>query len=182
MGARDQQTLNHLMEFTMARKANTFSLTKIIATRRDNLAAARKEVTTLVDKSAQFRAAIHVVNMVADYANEIGFTKWSGISTFNAFEACELNVSLEGTVSSLKQGVIVDMIDRALACGFEAVGSKDYLSDWASQRTFKFTHSIAGVQIDMNITANISEASESCRKVQVGTELKEVAKYEIVCA
>ena len=166
----------------MARKANTFSLTKIIATRRDNLAAARKEVTTLVDKSAQFRAAIHVVNMVADYANEIEFTKWASISTYNGYEACELNVSLEGTVSSLKQGAIVAMIDRAMACGFEPTGSKDYLSDWASQRTFKFTQSIAGVQIEMNITANISEASESCRKVQVGTELKEVAKYEIVCA
>lgn len=166
----------------MARKANAFSLAKIIATRRENLAAARAEINTLVDKSAQYRAAIHVVNMVADYANEIGFTKWSGISTYNGYEACELNVSLEGVVSSLKQGAIVDMIDRAMACGFEAVGSQDYLSDWASQRTFKFTQTIAGVLVEMKITANISEASEACRKVQVGTELKEVAKYEIVCA
>jgi len=166
----------------MSRKANAFSLTNIIATRRKNLAAARAEINTLVDKSAEYRAAIHVVNMVADYANEIGFTNWSGISAYNGYDTCELNVSLEGTVASLKQGAIVDMIDRAMACGFEAVGTKDYLSAWASQRTFKFTQTIAGILIELKITANISGASETCRKVQVGTKLEEVAQYEIVCA
>ena len=164
----------------MARKTSAFSLSRIVSTRRENLANARQELASLQAHAAELRAALHVVNMVADYAAEIDFTKWSSVSTY-MFDTPELNVNLEGTVSSLKQGPIVDIIDRAMACGFEPVGSTDYLNDWASQRTFKFTHSIAGVRIELKVTANIAEASAACRKVQVGTELKEVAKYEIIC-
>ena len=164
----------------MARKSSAFTLSRIVATRRENLANARRELADLQAHAAEFRAALHVVNMVADYANDIDFTKWSSVSTY-MFDTPELCVNLEGTVSSLKQGAIVDIIDRAMACGFEPVGTSDYLNDWASQRTFKFTHDIAGVRIELKVTANIAEASAACRKVQVGTELKEVAKYEIVC-
>lgn len=164
----------------MARKSSAFSLSRIVANRRENLANARQELASLQARAAELRAALHVVNMVADYAAEIDFTKWSSVSTY-MFDTPELCVNLEGTVSSLKQGAIVDIIDRAMACGFEPVGTSDYLNDWASQRTFKFTHDIAGVRIELKVTANIAEASAACRKVQVGTELKEVAKYEIVC-
>ena len=164
----------------MARKTSAFSLSRIVATRRENLANARRELADLQAYAAEIRAALHVVNMVADYAAEIDFTKWSSVSTY-MHGTPELCVNLEGTVSSLKQGAIVDIIDRAMACGFEPVGTSDYLNDWASQRSFKFTHSIAGVRIELKVTANIAEASAACRKVQVGTELKEVAKYEIVC-
>lgn len=164
----------------MARKTSAFSLSRIVANRRENLANARQELASLQARAAELRAALHVVNMVADYAAEIDFTKWSSVSTY-MFDTPELCVNLEGMVSSLKQGPIVDIINRAMACGFEPVGTTDYLNDWASQRTFKFTHSIAGVRIELKVTANIAEASAACRKVQVGTELKEVAKYEIVC-
>ena len=165
----------------MARKTSAFSLSRIVANRRKNLAEVRQELSDIQAHAAEIRAALHVVNMVADYAAEIDFTKWSGVSTWMIGATPELNVNLEGTVSSLKQGPIVDIIDRAMACGFEPVGTSDYLNDWASQRSFKFTHNIAGVRIELKITANIADASETCRKVQVGTELKEVAKYEIVC-
>ena len=84
-------------------------------------------------------------------------------------------------MSSLKQGAIVDILERAMACQFTAIGSSDYLSDWASQRNFKFEQTIAGVKIALRVTANIAEAAAACRKVRVGTELKEVNKYEIVC-
>lgn len=165
----------------MARKTSAFSLSRIVATRRENLANARQELAELQANAAGFRAALHVVNMVADYANEREFTQWQNVSAYTFTSAPELSVNLEGTVGSLKQGVIVDIIDRAMACGFEPVGTSDYLNDWASQRSFKFTHSIAGVRIELKVTANIAAASAACRKVQVGTELKEVAKYEIVC-
>ena len=165
----------------MARKSSAFTLSRIVANRRENLANARQELASLQARAAEIRAALHVVNMVADYANEREFTQWQNVSVYTYTSKHELVANLEGTVSSLKQGVIVDIIDRAMACGFEPVGTSDYLNDWASQRTFKFTQSIAGVDIELKVTANIAAASAACRKVQVGTELKEVAKYEIVC-
>jgi hypothetical protein len=36
--------------------------------------------------------------------------------------------------------------------------------------------------VNVRFEANINDGSDACRKVQVGTEIKEVAKYEIVCA
>lgn len=168
----------------MARKTNAFSLTKILSDKRTDLAAARASVNRLQDNAPAFRAAIHVVNMVANLAAELNFTRWANVNTYSSASEDgpqELSVNIEGYASSLKQGVIVDIIDRAMECGFEAVSSKDYLSDWASQRTFNFTQTIAGVLIELRVTANIAE-SETCRKVRVGTKLEEVAQYEIVCA
>ena len=166
----------------MARKASTFSLTNMIAKRRDELADARARMKRLQDNAPAFRAAIHVANMVADYAQEIDFTQWSYVDTYIGHRAQELTVSLEGTVDSLKEGAVVDMLERAMACGFEDVGSKDYLSEYASQRSFRFSQVVAGVKIDLKIVANIKAASEACRKVKVGTKLEEVAQYELVCS
>jgi hypothetical protein len=180
--AEQSSQLNHFLEFIMARKASTFSLTNMLAKRRDEMADARARMKRLQDNAPAFRAAIHVANMVADYAQEIDFTQWSYVDTYIGHSAQELTVSLEGTVDSLKTGAVVDMLERALACGFEDVGSKDYLSEYASQRSFRFSQVVAGVKIDLKIVANIKAASEACRKVRVGTKLEEVAQYELVCS
>lgn len=166
----------------MARKASTFSLTNMVAKRRGELADARDRMKRLQDNAPAFRAAIHVANMVADYAQSIDFTEWAYIDPYVGHSTQELTVSLEGTVDSLKEGAVVDMIERAMACGFEDVGSKDYLSEYASQRSFRFSQVVAGVKIDLKIVANIKAASSACRKVQVGTKLEAVPQYELVCS
>jgi len=164
----------------MARKASTFSHTKLVATRREQLADAKRDVARLQKLAPVMRAAIHVANMVADYASEIEFTRWSNIAAFT-YNDPEIDIALEGYVDSLKTGKIVDLIERAMACGFEAISTKDYASDWSSQRVFRFSQNVAGVTVNLKFVANISEAATSCRKVQVGTKLEEVAQYEIVC-
>ena len=164
----------------MARKASTFSVSNIVAKRKADLAAARQELTALKEHAAEFRAALHVINMVADHADKIGFTKWTSVSLYTSSYP-EIFASLEGYVDSLKEGAIVEILERAMACGFEASSSKDFVNDWASQRSFTLKHSIAGVKIDLKITANISETNPTCRKVQTGTKLQEVATYAIVC-
>jgi hypothetical protein len=164
----------------MARKASTFSVTKLVATRREQLAAAKRDVARLQELAPVMRAAVHVENMVADHAEEIGFTKWSNISAYTYSEP-EVDVSLEGYVNSLKTGKIVDLIERAMACGFEPIGTSDNVSDWASMRMFRFSQTVAGVVVNLKLVANIMESATSCRKVQVGTKLEEVAQYAIVC-
>ena len=167
----------------MARKSNSFSLAKIIAGKRDDMARARAEIIKLQDNAPMFRGAMHVVNLVADHAKELGFTRWSSAYPYvNSDGSLELSVAIEGYADSLKTGVVADICERAMACHFEAVESEDHLSDWASQRSFKFKQDIAGISIRFKVTANVNEASVACRKVQIGTEIKEVAKYELVCA
>lgn len=166
----------------MARKASAFSLTNMIAKRREDLAAARDGLKALKENAPAFRAATHVANMVANHASEIGFTRWAHVTPYASFGNLELMVNLEGYVDSLKEGAVIEILEQAMACGFEVTGSRDYLSEYASQRSFRFRQIIAGVKVDLTVVANIKEASESCRKVKVGTKLEEVAQYELVCA
>jgi len=164
----------------MARKTSSFSVTRVIAEKRENLASARAELAMLQDKAHLVRAALHFVNKVADHANAIGFTKWQNLNVWTG-SAPEVSVTIEGYVSSLKQGAVVEILDNAMACGFEAIGSEDYLNSWASQRNFKFQQNVAGVDVTIRVVANIND-SEVCRKVQTGTKLVETPVYEIVCA
>ena len=164
----------------MARKTSSFSVTRVIAEKRENLASARAELAELQDKAHLVRAALHFVNKVADHANAIGFTKWQNLNVWTG-SAPEISVTIEGYVSSLKQGAVVEILDNAMACGFEAIGSEDYLNSWASQRNFKFQQNVAGVDVTIRVVANIND-SEVCRKVQTGTKLVETPVYEIVCA
>jgi len=166
----------------MARTKSTFSVTGMLAQKRENLANARANLQDFVSISGKVRAALSAVNLVADFAQKHEFTSWSNIHVWGLSTSIpEMVVTLEGTTSSLKQGIIVDIMERAMSAGFEATGSEDYLNSWASQRTFKFTQSIAGINVEIKVVANIKD-SVVCKKVQVGTKLEETAVYEIVCA
>jgi hypothetical protein len=66
--------------------------------------------------------------------------------------------------------------------GLESKYTIDYAEVHGASRTFKFTGKVGGVEVNVRFEANINDGSDQCRKVQVGTEIKEVAKYEIVCA
>ena len=74
------------------------------------------------------------------------------------------------------------MCEFILGFGLESEYTFDYAESNGASRVFKFAGKVGNVDINVRFEANINDGSEACRKVQVGTEIKEVAKYEIVCA
>jgi hypothetical protein len=186
MGARDQQTLNHLMEFTMARKANVFSFTRTLAGKREDLARARKEVATLADYSEAFKPAYAIANAIAGFAATQGFDKYvsatPSVYAWSSGDDLGLHVRFEGNVDSLREGPVPAICECVLGFGLDAKDTYDYAETHCASRTFKFAGKVGGVEVTVRFEANINDGSDACRKVQVGTEIKEVAKYEIVCA
>jgi hypothetical protein len=85
-------------------------------------------------------------------------------------------------VDSLSTGTIPAIIEFILEMGLNAKKSRDYADSGCASRSYNFETKIGGVEFTLTIEANIKENSETCKRVQTGVEIKEVAKYEIVCS
>lgn len=187
MGARDQQTLNHLMEFTMARKADILSFSKTIAEKRADVARARAEISSLAEQSDAFKAAYAIANSIARKAESLSFGRWTHATpeTRTDWEGVvhnSLMLVIEDYVTSLKDGAIPAMCEFVMAQGLDATGSVDWTSECIAERKFKFAGRIGTVDLQVRVVANIKDGSDACRKVVTGTTLREVNTYEIVCA
>jgi hypothetical protein len=186
MGARDQQTLTHSLEIFMSRKANIFSFTRTLTSKREDLARARKDVAKLAAHSEAFKPAYAIANAIAGFAAAQGFDKYvcatPSVYSWSVGDELNLDVQFEGNVDSLKEGPVPTVCEFILGFGLESKYTVDYAETHGASRTFKFAGKIGGVDVNVRFEANINDGSDQCRKVQVGTEIKEVAKFEIVCA
>ena len=170
----------------MARKASTFSFTRTIAAKREDLARARLEITQLAAQSEAFAPAYAIANAIAGFAAAQGFDKYvcatPSVYSWSAGDELNLDIRFEGNVDSLKEGPVPTVCEFILGFGLESKYTIDYAEEHGASRTFKFTGKVGGVDVNVRFEANVNDGSDQCRKVQVGTEIKEVAKYEIVCA
>jgi hypothetical protein len=170
----------------MARKANAFSFTRTLADKRADLARARAEITALANHADSFKPAYAIANAITGFAATQGFDKYvsatPNVYVWSSGDDLSLHVRFEGNVNSLREGPVPAIAECILGFGLDATDTVDYAADWCASRTFKFSGKIGGVDLTVRFEANINDGSDACRKVQVGTEIKEVAKYEIVCA
>lgn len=172
----------------MARKAQAFSMSSTLASKRSNVAAARRELATLVEAGPTFAPAFAIANQIARVGESFGFTQWlyASPSVETSWDGMRkdyrLEVSLEASgVDSLKTGPVAAMCESMLNLGLDPVGTTDYASEYMADRTFKFKGQAGLVDVHVKLVANIKRDATGCRKVQTGTELKEVATYAIVC-
>lgn len=170
----------------MARKASTFSFTRTLAAKREDLARARRDVVALANHSDAFKPAYAIANAIAGFAAAQGFDKYvcatPSVYQWSAGDELNLDVRFEGNVDSLKEGPVPTVCEFIMGFGLESKYTIDYAESYGASRTFKFAGKVGGVDVNVRFEANINDGSDQCRKVQVGTEIKEVAKYEIVCA
>jgi hypothetical protein len=186
MGARDQQTSTYLLEIFMARKANIFSFTRTLAAKREEVARIRKDVANLAAHSDAFKPAYAIANAIAGFAATLGFDKYvcatPSVYSWSMGDELNLDIRFEGNVDSLKEGPVPTVCEFIMGFGLESKYTIDYAEAHGASRTFKFAGKVGGVDVNVRFEANINDGSDACRKVQVGTEIKEVAKFEIVCA
>jgi hypothetical protein len=171
----------------MARIAKPVSFARAITNKRESLAQARKDLVELQSQAKEFTAAYAVVNAVIENAQAIGFAKhfYAKPSTWLGWSGKyhnEIQVSIEDTVTSLKDGAVPALLEAIGSYGFEAIGSHDYALEYCASRVYRFSATIGSVDVIVRVEANIADGSESCKKVQTGTKLEEVAVYEIQCS
>ena len=167
----------------MARKANAFSFARIIADKRADIVRARDTINALASQADTFAPAYAVANTIAKFCAAQGFGKYvyANPSSWGSDDNT-LYITIDDTVVSLKEGAIPTILEYVLSMGFNATDTKDYADSGCAARTYNFQAKIGGVDTRITINADIKEGSDSCKRVQVGTVIKEVAKYEIVCS
>jgi hypothetical protein len=171
----------------MARIAKPVSFARAITEKRESLAEKRKELNELEAQAQAFAPAYAVVNAIIENAQAIGFAKhfYARPSTWLSWTGNyknELHISIEDTANSLKDGAVPALLEAIGTYGFEAVGTHDYALEYCASRVYRFTATIGSVDVTVRVEANIADGSESCKKVQTGVKLEEVAQYEIVCS
>jgi hypothetical protein len=171
----------------MARIAKPVSFSRAIAEKREALAEKRKDLAELQAQAKEFSTAYAVVNAVIESAKQIGFSKhfaarpstWLG---YSGIYRNELHVTIEDTVNSLRDGAVPALLESIGTYGFNAIGSHDYALEYCASRVYRFSATIGTVDVILRVEANIADGSESCKKVQTGVKLEEVAVYEIQCS
>ena len=170
----------------MARKANAFSNTRTIAAKREDLARARAEIAALASHAEDFKPAYAIANAVLAFAATQGFDKYVHatpcVYSWSTGDDLSMDIRFEGNVDSLKVGPVPAIAECIMGFGLEATDTVDYAAEWCASRTFKFAGKVGQVHMNIRFEAGVNDGSDQSRKVMVGTELKEVAKYEIVCA
>lgn len=171
----------------MARIAKPVSFSRAIAEKREAIAEKRTELKELESQAQAFVPAYAVINGILESAKQIGFSKyyrarptshtmWSG-NVHN-----ELHLTIEDVVTSLKDGPLPALLESIGTYGFEVEGTHDYALEYCASRVFRFRTTIGAVDVTVRVEANIADGSESCKKIQTGTKLEEVAVYEIQCS
>lgn len=168
------------------RKTALVSMSSFIADRREALARQRKSLAEVIDHKDDFAPAYAVVNKLAKAADNSGksyvtaepevWTHWDDEKTLTL----RASITLQN-VESLKEGRVPMMIEMAESYGFEFNDTRDWASETYAERTYRSEFKMGKVNIKLSLTADIASDAQACKRVQVGTELKSVPKFEIVC-
>ena len=84
----------------------------------------------------------------------------------------------------MKEGIAPAFMRSLLEVGFDVEATKDNISDSTARRTYEFKRpgSETMVAVDLTFNAQLVDSPDAtCRKVQTGTEIKEVPTYQLVC-
>lgn len=168
------------------RKPALVSMSSFIAEQKAAIAERKGKLASINAHRAEFNAAYAVANQLAkavaldgDYyvsAEPEVTLSWDG----NPELSLRIYANMYG-VESLKSGRVPRVLEAAERLGFEFHTTDDYASEYMAERTYRAKQTVGGVDIRLSLCATIKSDAEACRKVQIGTEIKEVAKYAIVC-
>ena len=156
------------------KRASLANQTKNLRTIR----AHRKELATQVRELNRICALGH--KLINDQCNEYVY----------AIVGWDDKPQLHGSITlrnmlSLTDPTIGKMVHAFRTAGFERHGDiEKHASEYSAHMEMEFRRERNGIKYEMTLRSELAEdgtAGATCRKVQVGVEVKEVPKYEIVC-
>ena len=95
-----------------------------------------------------------------------------------------LHINFSASVLSMKEGLVPTLLKVLIDAGCEIKESEDYVSSTYAARTFRLERSTTDKHCKVKIAFDAKPkdvAEATCRKVQIGTELKEVAVFKLEC-
>lgn len=165
----------------MAKKPATFSVSKIIAEKRDRVASLREDIKRAEQHRGLLQLGAKMCEHVATVAKRHDAFQWPCHNIYVGY-GVEFDASFEVPVSSLKDGPLVDILEAALAAGFAPEETYDSTSAYEGARIYPMKAVIGDLRVTLRIRAVVQDADgATCRKVQVGTKIEEVPTYQLVC-
>ena len=167
-------------------KKQAVSISKYVNDRNESVRSMRESLARIKKHKDSFAIAFTAINLVANEAGKDGKI-WASADPeawyrYNGDVELSVTAHIEmESVMSLKEGRVPDTIALAEKVGFEFDITQDYTSEHYAQRAYKAVGTFAGVRVRLTLAASVADNAETCKRVFVGKEIKEVDKYEIVC-
>ena len=166
----------------MARTKSLISVSDFITTRKTELRRMRDDLAQIESQKSWFATGAKICEEVAKIAKQHDAMQNLYVTPYIGYSYMELDVTFEVPCESLSTGVVPAVLEAAMATGFEPGETDDRLGDYSTTRVYRFKQTVGPLRINLRVRAEVKDGSESCRKVQVGTEVKEVPVYKLVCA
>jgi hypothetical protein len=159
-------------------KRKTLTVSGILADKVERAQTLRKEIAGLKshrDALALALAATAPVQRLADSC-------WASPEFYAWDSAVSLSIHARVKVDSLKGPEMGAILAAAESIeGLEAKATEDYASENYADRTFVYRGMVGACSVRLRIEASLPIDGPACRRVQVGVEVREVAKYAIAC-
>jgi hypothetical protein len=163
---------------------NTINTTDLISSRVQSIEYYKRELATLRANQKALTKTTKFLNAVLARYPDVNPYAWTNVCLWS--KAVTLQVSIIHDVTSMKEGVAPAVMRSLLEAGFDVEKSTDRATDISADRTFEFqrpANAVTGtIQVNISFTAKLVDAPDAtCRKVQTGTEIREVPTYQLVC-
>jgi len=176
----------------MAKKQAYVSASEFLTSKRESMDYARKQLANLRANQSAVSIAVRPINGIigkiirAHEGRTVYHSAYVSVSGYREDNEVSVEVSIAlQDMLALDEDVIGFSIRELRSAGFARVGELEKVAnEYSGYAKWQFDAQYGNVKVRAILRAELaSEGAEgaTCRKVQVGTELKEVAKYAIVC-
>jgi len=119
---------------------------------------------------------------LATVEDRITIAVWDDVNEYKDDDSVTLYVTVRAEITSMKSGLVPDLMATLLRFDYETVSTADDAS--AAKRSFRFNRpssdNFGG--IDLTFVATIKEEDTgTCHRVQVGTKTVEIPTYQLIC-
>lgn len=156
-------------------KRKTLSVSSILATKRDSIRSIRRDLQRAEASRDSLSAALAMTAALQRAVDSVS-------ADVTVYSNPRLFMYLDTRVDSLKSDRVARILEIAESLGFTETRSSDWVNEWSASRSFHYSGDCFGVGVSIEVRFNLPTDGEACKRVQVGTEIREVPKYEIRCA
>ena len=177
----------------MAKKQAYVSASEFMVSKRDSMDYARKQLANLRANQSAVSVAVRPINSIigkivkAHEGRAVYHSAYLSVSGYRLDNDVSVEVSINlQNMLALDEDVVGFSIRELRSAGFARVGElQKVANEYSGYAQWQFDAQYGNVKVRVVLRAELAEEGAegaTCRKVQVGTELKEVPKFAIVCA
>ena len=114
--------------------------------------------------------------------DKLGVSLWPLADTYA--KSASLRVSITVAATSMKIGIVPDVLEALCDYEFDAKKTTDYADGSQAERAFLFDRPATDfhLHIVLEVAAKLQDAEDAtCRKIQTGVKTLEVPQYALVC-